>query len=147
MNDTDIVERLRNDDVVWGVRPSLAFEAADEIEQLRKDLDTRKLAIGALVHAYDNEWKVGDAMVRARKIMADGYDPWVEIEQLKTGNRLHLELAEIKDAEIERLREALEKVLSVQPIRGDEGSADIISLAKALLEIDSIANAALKEKA
>lgn len=30
-----------------------------------------------------------------------------EIEQLKTGNRLHLELAEIKEAEIERLREAL----------------------------------------
>ena len=35
--DQDIVERLRNDDVVWGVRPSLAFEAADEIERLRKD--------------------------------------------------------------------------------------------------------------
>ena len=32
---TDIVERLRNDDVVWGVRPSLVFEAADEIERLR----------------------------------------------------------------------------------------------------------------
>ena len=84
-----------------------------EIEQLRKDLDTRKLAIGALVHAYDNEWKVGDAMVRARKIMADGYDPWVEIEQLKTGNRLHLELAEIKDAEIERLREALQSIKKI----------------------------------
>ena len=48
--------------------------------------------------------------------------------------------------EIERLREALQKVLSVQPIRGDEGSLDIVSLAKALLEIDSIARAALKEK-
>ena len=48
--------------------------------------------------------------------------------------------------EIERLREALEKVLSVQPIKGDEGSTDIISLAKALLEIDSIARAALKER-
>ena len=48
--------------------------------------------------------------------------------------------------EIERLREALEKVLSVQPIKGDEGSTDIIALAKALLEIDSIARAALKEK-
>jgi hypothetical protein len=34
--DQDIVERLRNDDVVWGVRPSLAFEAANEIERLRK---------------------------------------------------------------------------------------------------------------
>ena len=34
----DIVERLRNDDVVWGVRPSLAFEAADEIERLRETL-------------------------------------------------------------------------------------------------------------
>jgi hypothetical protein len=34
----DIVERLRNDDVVWGVRPSLAFEAADEIERLREAL-------------------------------------------------------------------------------------------------------------
>lgn len=48
--------------------------------------------------------------------------------------------------EVDRLREALEKVLSVQPIRGDEGSTDIIALAKALLEIDSIARAALKEK-
>lgn len=33
-----------------------------------------------------------------------------EIEQLKTGNRLHLELAEIKDAEIERLRDSLERI-------------------------------------
>lgn len=48
--------------------------------------------------------------------------------------------------EIERLREALEKVLSVQPIKGDEGSTDILCLAKALLEIDSIARAALTEK-
>jgi hypothetical protein len=32
----DIVERLRNDDPVSGVRPSLAMEAADEIEWLRK---------------------------------------------------------------------------------------------------------------
>ena len=56
--------------------------------------------------------------------------------------------ATIHDAadEIERMREALEKVLSVQPIKGDEGSTDIIALAKALLEIDSIARAALKEK-
>ena len=48
--------------------------------------------------------------------------------------------------EIERLREALRNLLSVQPIRGDEGSTDIVSLAKALLEIDSIARDALKEK-
>jgi hypothetical protein len=48
--------------------------------------------------------------------------------------------------EIEQLREALRDVLSVQPIKGDEGSTDIIALAKALLEIDSIARAALKEK-
>jgi len=48
--------------------------------------------------------------------------------------------------EIERLRKTLERVLSVQPIKGDEGSTDIIALAKALLEIDSIARAALKEK-
>lgn len=48
--------------------------------------------------------------------------------------------------EVERLREALRNVLSVQPIKGDEGSADIVSLAKALLEIDTIARAALAEK-
>jgi len=36
----DIVNRLRTDDVVWGVRPSLAFEAADEIERLRGALRT-----------------------------------------------------------------------------------------------------------
>jgi len=139
----NIVERLRSPELFLNTD---RIDAANEIERLRKDLDTKKLAIGALVHAYDNEWKVGDAMVRARKIMADGYDPWVEIEQLKTGNRLHLELAEIKEGEIERLREALRNVLSVQPIKGDEGSADIVSLAKALLEIDTIARDALKEK-
>ena len=33
-----------------------------------------------------------------------------EIEQLKTGNRLHLELAEIKEGEIERLRDSLERI-------------------------------------
>ena len=49
----------------------------------------------------------------------------------------------LKD-EVELLREALQNVLSVQPIKGDEGSTDILSLAKALLEIDSIARAALK---
>lgn len=43
--DQDIVERLRHDDVVWGVRPSLADEAADEIERLREDLDlTQKIS-------------------------------------------------------------------------------------------------------
>ena len=47
--------------------------------------------------------------------------------------------------EIERLRNALQNVLSAQPIKGDEGSTDIIALAKALLEIDSIARDALKE--
>lgn len=34
----DIIERLRNDDPVYGVRPSLAMEAADEIERLRNAL-------------------------------------------------------------------------------------------------------------
>jgi hypothetical protein len=51
----------------------------------------------------------------------------------------------LKD-KVDLLREALRNVLSVQPIKGDEGSTDIISLAKALLEIDSIARAALKER-
>jgi hypothetical protein len=50
------------------------------------------------------------------------------------------------EAEIERLRKAFHEVLSVQPIKGDEGSTDILCLAKALLEIDSIARTALKEK-
>lgn len=90
--DQDIVEWLRGKPMVVNengytgisvVGGTLLNKAADEIEQLRKDLNTKKLAIGALVHAYDNEWKVGDAMVRARKIMADGYDPWVEIERLR----------------------------------------------------------------
>ena len=43
--DQDIVERLRNDDVVWGVRPSLAFEAANEIELLRKERDGLRSAL------------------------------------------------------------------------------------------------------
>ena len=58
-------------------------------------------------------------------------------------NRNEIELLR---KERDGLREALEKVLRVQPIKGDEGSTDIVSLAKALLEIDSIAIAALKEK-
>ena len=51
----------------------------------------------------------------------------------------------LKD-EVDLLREALRNVLSVQPIKGDEGSTDIVSLAKALIKIDSIARAALKDK-
>ena len=47
---TDIVERLRNDDVVWGVRPSLAFEAADEIEKLRKERNRLREAMVEIVY-------------------------------------------------------------------------------------------------
>jgi hypothetical protein len=46
---TDIVERLRKDDVVWGVRPSLAFEAADEIEKLREERNRLREALGTIV--------------------------------------------------------------------------------------------------
>ena len=65
------------------------------------------------------------------------------IDGLMTGAAEEIELLR---KERDGLREALQKVLSVQPIRGDEGSTDIIALAKALLEIDSIARAALKDK-
>ena len=71
------------------------------------------------------------------------------VERLRNFETTNVDLLFLKNdaaLEIERLREALEKVLSVQPIKGDEGSTDIIALAKALLEIDSIARAALKEK-
>jgi len=87
------------------------------------------------------EWQNDDGSIEG--LMTGAAD---EIERLRTGNRLHLELAEIKEGEIERLREALQNILSVQPIKDNEGSADIISLAKALLEIDSIARVTLKEK-
>ena len=115
----DIVERLRNDDVVWGVRPSLAFEAADEIERLRGKLDTKILAIGGLVHAYDNDWKAGDAMVRARQVMADGYSPWVEIEKLqalslKNGKRIN-----DLEKENKELREDLDLVKQIGRIEID----------------------------
>jgi hypothetical protein len=115
----DIVERLRNDDVVWGVRPSLAFEAADEIERLRGELDTKILAIGGLVHAYVNDWKVGDAMVRARQVMADGYSPWVEIEKLqalslKNGKRIN-----DLEKENKELREDLDLVKQIGRIEID----------------------------
>lgn len=65
-----------------------------------------------------------------------------EIERLRTGNRLHLELAEIKDAEIERLREALFTILcNTDPhaIR----HRDYDHLAKNIFDC---ASAALKEK-
>lgn len=42
-----------------------------------------------------------------REIWQDRLDAADEIERLRTGNRLHLELALTKEAEIERLREAL----------------------------------------
>jgi Asp-tRNA(Asn)/Glu-tRNA(Gln) amidotransferase C subunit len=52
-----------------------------------------------------------DIVERLRK---DARGPALEaadyIEQLRTGNRLHLELAEIKEAEIERLRDSLERI-------------------------------------
>jgi hypothetical protein len=48
-----------------------------------------------------------------------------EIEQLKTGNRLHLELAEIKEGEIERLREALK---SISKIPNSESAYGIIQV-------------------
>lgn len=66
-------------------------------------------------------------------------------EDYEMCNDIHLPLIEAAD-EIERLRKTLERVSNVQPIRGNEGSTDIISLAKALLRIDRIARAALKEK-
>jgi hypothetical protein len=47
----DIVERLRNDDPVSGVRPSLAMEAADEIERLREDRDKYQKAFETALKA------------------------------------------------------------------------------------------------
>ena len=63
------------------------------------------------------------------------------IEQLEKGNRLHLELAEIKEAEIERLREALQSIqsLATPPVRQR-------SLRNILKECVWFAETALKEK-
>lgn len=56
-----------------------------------------------------------------------------EIERLRTGNRLHLELAEIKEAEIERLREALDDM--IQFVRKEYGSNDVrVQRAEAVLK-------------
>ena len=66
-------------------------------------------------------------------------------ENYEMCNDIHLPLIEAAD-EIKRLRKALERISNVQPIRGNEGSTNIISLAKALLRIDRIARDALKEK-
>ena len=66
-------------------------------------------------------------------------------ENYEMCNDIHLPLIEAAD-EIKRLRKALERISNVQPIRGNEGSTNIISLAKALLEIDSIDRDALKDK-
>ena len=121
----DIVERLRGLPIVvtengrTGISRmggTLLSEAADEIERLR----------------WEN--------ANMEKLWGKSEGTWMEIRDKQ-------------DAEIELLRkerdgllEALGNILSVQPIKDNEGSADIISLAKALLEIDSIARAALKEK-
>lgn len=101
----DIVERLRREE------DALDNEAADEIEQLQ-------LALGAMISAYDHAWEVGDAVVRCRKIMADGQKPWDEIE------RLNEKIKEQAD-EIERLREqerkmtnhALERMEEIERLR------------------------------
>jgi len=42
----DIVKRLRNDDPVSGVRPTLAMEAADEIERLRRRVEVLEMDYG-----------------------------------------------------------------------------------------------------
>ena len=62
---TDIVERLRNDDVVWGTRPSLAFEAADEIEKLRE-------ALRRCVDWENNSESFDDVMRNARAALKEG---------------------------------------------------------------------------
>ena len=56
---TDIVERLRNDDVVWGVRPSLAFEAADEIEKLREERNRLREALKSISKIPNSESAYG----------------------------------------------------------------------------------------
>ena len=53
---------------------------------------------------------------KAEKDMREAAD---YIEQLRTGNRLHLELAEIKEAEIERLRAALKEIVESARLVGD----------------------------
>jgi hypothetical protein len=76
-----------------GLRCSDCFdklEAWREIEQLQ-------LALGAMVSAYDYDWEVGDAVVRCRKIMADGQKPWDEIERLNA-------IIKEQNEEIEKLR-------------------------------------------
>ena len=160
----DIVERLRTDDVVWGVRPSLAFEAADEIERLRwENANMEKLwgkSEGTWMEIRDKQdaeierlrdlvtkWQAlekeaamyVEGVICVRSAHFTGKEPYVG--WLGLGKALTKDYDDMK-----RMREALKKVLSVQPIKGDEGSTDIIALAKALLEIDSIARAALKEK-
>ena len=71
------------------------------------------------------------------------------VERLRDFETTNVDLLFLKNdaaLEIERLRKTLERVSNIQPIRGNEGSTDIISLAKALLRIDRIARGALKEK-
>ena len=67
---TDIVERLRTDDVVWGVRPSLAFEAADEIEKLREQLkysnDFREIMNEERCDALEENERLREALKQAQ---------------------------------------------------------------------------------
>ena len=101
----DIIERLRKR--AGSLMPPTMdelYEAADEIEKLR-------LAVGGLVHAYDNEWKVNDAVKQARQVMADGYNPWVEVERLREEEEFNLRYIKSLVLEKERLREALQMLL------------------------------------
>jgi hypothetical protein len=101
-------------------------------------------------------WELGGiSITKPTRINPDGPEAADEIERLRWENAnmeklwgksegTWMEIRDKQNSEIERLREALRNVLSVQPIKGDEGSTDMIALAKALLEIDSISRAALK---
>ena len=104
------------------------------VERLRKD------ARGPALEAADEIERLRWENANMEKLWGKSEGTWMEIRDKQDAE------IELLRKERDGLREALEKVLSVQPIKGDEGSTDIIALAKALLEIDSIARAALKEK-
>lgn len=69
-----------------------------------------------------------------------------EIEQLKTGNRLHLELAEIKEAEIKRLREALKDCSADFVTKSSDHRVAAQEILNEFERRALLARAALKEK-
>ena len=74
------------------------------------------------------ELRLGD---KEYNVVVDAID---EIEQLRSSKMLQLKLAEIKQTELDRLREALQKIADEYFVKLEEPLWDVVLLARAALK-------------